>query len=359
MDIFHCILNTFLLSIVLHFFYKEKKIKVEYTNMYIFKLMMFKIISKNNVSNFSVKKMRSISNFVKVVEVGPRDGLQNERNIVPTEVKVEFINKLSESGLKNIEVTSFVSPKWVPQMADNAEVYQKINKKPDISYSALVPNIKGLKAALEVNVKEIAIFLAASETFSRKNINCSIDDSMKKARAVIEEALKYDIKVRGYISCIIGCPYEGQIQATAVANLATFMLQCGCYEISLGDTIGVGSPNKINNVLHELGYVSNDMHEFAIHCHDTYGQALVNIYASLERGIRIFDSSVAGLGGCPYAVGASGNIATEDLLYLLHGQGLETGINLNEIVKIGEFISSQLQRQNQSKAGIAILTKKC
>lgn len=320
---------------------------------------MFKVISKNNIHNFSVKRIRSVSNFVKVVEVGPRDGLQNERNIVPTEVKVEFINKLSNSGLKNIEVTSFVSPKWVPQMADSAQIYQKINKKPNVSYSVLVPNMKGLEDAMKVNVREIAIFLAASETFSRKNTNCSIDNSMKKARTVIEEALKHDIKVRGYISCIVGCPYEGQIQTKAVTNLAAFMLQCGCYEISLGDTIGIGSPNKVKNVLHELEHVSNDMNKFAIHCHDTYGQALVNIYASLECGIRTFDSSVAGLGGCPYAAGASGNVATEDLLYLLHGENLETGVDLNKIVKIGEFISSQLQRQNQSKAAAAILAKKC
>lgn len=321
--------------------------------------MMFKVISKNNIHNFFVKRIRSVSNFVKVVEVGPRDGLQNERNIVPTEVKVEFINKLSNSGLKNIEVTSFVSPKWVPQMADSAQIYQKINKKPNVSYSVLVPNMKGLEDAMKVNVREIAIFLAASETFSRKNTNCSIDNSMKKARTVIEEALKHDIKVRGYISCIVGCPYEGQIQTKAVTNLAAFMLQCGCYEISLGDTIGIGSPNKVKNVLHELEHVSNDMNKFAIHCHDTYGQALVNIYASLECGIRTFDSSVAGLGGCPYAAGASGNVATEDLLYLLHGENLETGVDLNKIVKIGEFISSQLQRQNQSKAAAAILAKKC
>ncbi|OAD59883.1 Hydroxymethylglutaryl-CoA lyase, mitochondrial [Eufriesea mexicana] len=307
--------------------------------------------------NFPTKKLRSFSNFVKIVEVGPRDGLQNEKNIVPTEVKVKFINKLSESGLKTIEVTSFVSPKWIPQLADNSQVFKKINKVSDISYPVLVPNIKGLENALQVGVKEIAIFGAASETFSQKNTNCSISDGMKKAKAVIKEALKNNIKVRGYISCIIGCPYEGKIKPTVVANLAAFMLECGCYEISLGDTIGVGSPNKIKNVLSELNHVSNDTSKFAIHCHDTYGQALVNIYASLEYGIRTFDSSVAGLGGCPYAVGASGNVATEDLLYFLHEQGLETGVDLNKIIKIGDFISSQLQRRNQSKTGIAILTK--
>lgn len=305
-----------------------------------------------------MKKIRLFSNFVKIVEVGPRDGLQNEKNIVPTEIKVEFINKLSESGLKNIEVTSFVSPKWIPQIADNAEVFQKINKKMDISYPVLIPNIKGLKNALKVGVKEIAIFGTASETFSKKNTNCSINDNMKNVKIIIENALKHDIKVRGYISCIVNCPYEGKIKPKIVANLTEFMLQCGCCEISLVDTIGISSPNKIKSLLHELKHVSSDMNKFAIHCHDTYGQALVNIYASLECGIRTFDSSVAGLGGCPYALGASGNVATEDLLYLLHEQGLKTGVNLNEIVKIGEFISTQLQRKNQSKTGTAILAKK-
>ncbi|XP_017889868.1 hydroxymethylglutaryl-CoA lyase, mitochondrial [Ceratina calcarata] len=315
---------------------------------------MFKIIRRNNLST---EKIRSFSNFVKVVEVGPRDGLQNEKNIVPTKVKIELIDKLTESGLRTIEATSFVSPKWVPQMSDNAQVYQNINKKPNVSYPVLVPNAKGLDDALKVGVKEIAIFSAASEAFSKKNTNCSIDAAVEKAKLVIEEALKHDIKVRGYISCVVGCPYEGEIKSTIVANLAAALLQYGCYEISLGDTIGVGSPNKINNLLHDLENVSSDMKKFALHCHDTYGQGLVNVYAGLERGIRVFDSSVAGLGGCPYANGATGNIATEDLLYLLHGQGLETGVDLNEIVKIGEFICSQLQRRNQSKAGVAILSK--
>ncbi|CAK9808118.1 3-hydroxy-3-methylglutaryl-CoA lyase, cytoplasmic [Anthophora quadrimaculata] len=292
---------------------------------------MFKIISRNNIYNSFVKGNRLFNNSVKVVEVGARDGLQSERNIVPTDVKIDFINKLSESGLRNIEVTSFVSPKWVPQMADNAQVFQKINKKSNVSYPVLIPNLKGLEEALKVDVKEIAVFVAASETFSRKNTNCSIEDSMKNIKAVVEKARKHGIKVRGYISCIVGCPYEG-------------------------DTIGVGTPNKVKRVLHELECIEN-MNKFALHCHDTYGQALVNIYSSLECGIRIFDSSVAGLGGCPYAPGASGNVATEDLLYFLHGQGLETGVNLNEIIKIGDFISGQLQRNNQSKVGVAILAK--
>lgn len=320
-------------------------------------LIMLTIMNTSNIYNVSFKKIRMFSNFVKIVEVGPRDGLQNEQTIVPTKIKVEFINKLSQTGLKNIEVTSFVSPKWIPQMADNMQVYQTIQKRSDISYPVLVPNIKGLENALKVGVKEIAVFGAASESFSKKNINCSIKDSMNNIKTVVQEAQNNDVKVRGYVSCIVGCPYEGQIKPTVVANLAAFMLQCGCYEISLGDTIGVGSPNKIKQVLHELKHVSSNTSKFAIHCHDTYGQALVNIYASLEEGIRIFDSSVAGLGGCPYAPGASGNVATEDLLYFLHGQGLETGVDINHIVAIGNFISNQLQRKNHSKVGIALLAK--
>ncbi|XP_078032644.1 hydroxymethylglutaryl-CoA lyase [Augochlora pura] len=319
---------------------------------------MFKNLSAHNICNFCVKYTRSFNDFVKVVEVGARDGLQNEKNIVPTVTKVNFINKLSETGLRSIEVTSFVSPKWVPQMADSTEIYQTINKKPDVSYPVLVPNLKGLESALKANVKEIAVFSAASETFSRKNTNCSIDDSIKNIKTVVEEAKRHDIKIRGYVSCIVGCPYEGEIKSMQVANISELMLELGCYEISLGDTIGVGSPNKIKKVLGELKQISGDMDKFALHCHDTYGQALANIYCGLEHDIRVFDSSVAGLGGCPYAAGASGNIATEDLLYLLHGQGLKTGVDFDKIVEIGDSISSQLQRQNQSKAGVAILAKK-
>lgn len=304
-------------------------------------------------------KIRRFSNFVKVVEVGPRDGLQNEKNIVPTQIKVDFVNRLSETGLKSIEVTSFVSPKWVPQMADNVQVFQSIEKKAHVSYPVLVPNLKGLENALQVGVREIAIFGAASETFSRKNTNCSIDESIRNFTAVIEEAKKNNVKIRGYVSCIVGCPYEGETKPKIVANLAALMLQLGCYEVSLGDTIGVGSPTKMKKLLHELKYISNDMNEFAIHCHDTYGQALVNIYTSLECGVRVFDSSVAGLGGCPYAAGASGNVATEDLLYLLNGQGLETGVDFNEIIQIGNHISKELNRKNQSKTGTAVLAKEC
>ncbi|KAL6261010.1 hypothetical protein P5V15_008536 [Pogonomyrmex californicus] len=317
--------------------------------------MTLQLSSHVYARNYATKQP---SDFVKIVEVGPRDGLQNEKNIVPTEVKVNFINRLSATGLKSVEVTSFVSPKWVPQMADNFKVFQRINKKDGVSYPVLVPNLKGLESAVTAGVKEIAIFAAASEAFSKTNTNCSIEESIRNFRIVIEEAKKHDIKIRGYISCIVGCPYEGETKPAITAHIASLMLELGCYEISLGDTIGVGSPRKIKRVLNELLLVSNDTSHYALHCHDTYGQALVNIYEGLEKGIRIFDSSVAGLGGCPYAAGASGNVATEDLLYFLQGQGLNTGVNLDEIVEIGDYISKQLGRTNQSKTGIAMLAKK-
>ncbi|XP_066581497.1 hydroxymethylglutaryl-CoA lyase, mitochondrial [Prorops nasuta] len=304
-------------------------------------------------NNNGIMYRRNQSNFVQIVEVGPRDGLQNEPNIVPSATKINLINRLSRTGLKRIEVTSFVSSKWIPQLADNIEVYNSIEKKPDIRYSALVPNIKGLEKALKADVKEIAIFGAASETFTLKNINCSIAESIERFSAVLKEAKQHNLKIRGYISCIAGCPYEGKTKPSTVANLAASMLNLGCYEISLGDTIGVGTPKIIKQVLNELKYVSQ-MSNFALHCHDTYGQALVNIYEGLENDIRIFDSSVAGLGGCPYAKGASGNISTETLLYLLHNEGLETGVDLDEMIRIGHYISAELKRPNQSKVGLAL-----
>ncbi|KYM94154.1 PREDICTED: hydroxymethylglutaryl-CoA lyase, mitochondrial [Cyphomyrmex costatus] len=311
---------------------------------------------RNCVWNYAI---RQFSDFVKIVEVGPRDGLQNEKKILPTEVKVNFIDKLSATGLRSIEVTSFVSPKWVPQMADNHQVFQHIKKRNGVSYPVLVPNLKGLQSAIAAGVKEIAVFGAASETFCKMNINCSIEESVRNFRIVVEEAKKHDIRTRGYISCIVGCPYEGETKPATTAHLASIMLDLGCYEISLGDTIGVGSPRKIKRVLNELFHISsNDMSCYALHCHDTYGQALMNIHVGLENDIKVFDSSVAGLGGCPYAAGASGNVATEDLLYFLQGQGLETGIDLDEIVGIGDYISKELNRINQSKTGVAVLAKK-
>jgi len=310
---------------------------------------------RNCIRNYTSK---SCNDFVKIVEVGPRDGLQNEKQIVPTETKVDFINRLSTSGLKSIEVTSFVSPKWIPQMADNATVFKKIEKKDNVSYPVLVPNLKGLTSAIAADVKEIAVFATASEAFSKANTNCSIEESIRNIKLVIEEAKRHDIKIRGYVSCIVGCPYEGETKPATTAYLASVMLDLGCYEISLGDTIGVGTPKKIKRVLNELVHITpNNMNYYALHCHDTYGQALLNIYAGLEEGIRVFDSSVAGLGGCPYAAGASGNIATEDLLYFLREQGLETGVDFDKIVQIGDYISKQLGRANQSKTGVAILAK--
>lgn len=326
---------------------------------------MIELLSKRAILPSSVRNRvrsyatRQSSDFVKVVEVGPRDGLQNERKVVPTEVKVSFIDKLSATGLRSVEVTSFVSPKWVPQMADNSQVFQQIEKKDGVSYPVLVPNLKGLESAVAAGVKEIAVFGAASEAFSKANTNCSIEESIQNFKIVVEEAKKHNIRSRGYISCIVGCPYEGETKPATTAHLASIMLDLGCYEISLGDTIGVGSPRKIKRVLNELLHVSsNDMSHYALHCHDTYGQALVNVHAGLEDGIRVFDSSVAGLGGCPYAAGASGNLATEDLLYFLQNQGLETGIDLDKIVEIGDYISKELGRTNHSKTGVAVLAKK-
>ncbi|XP_034943075.1 hydroxymethylglutaryl-CoA lyase, mitochondrial [Chelonus insularis] len=321
--------------------------------------LIFKMFSKRFIPRTSSNFVRSLSNFIRVVEVGPRDGLQNEPKLLPTPIKIELINQLSTTGLKTIEATSFVSPKWIPQMQDNTAVFQGINKNSEISYPVLVPNLKGLESALTVGVKEIAIFGAASESFSLKNINCSIDESMRRFKEVIKKARESKLKIRGYVSCIAGCPYEGDVSPTSVAKISALMLEEGCYEISLGDTIGVGTPKKINSVLKEIKSLSTagNLQEFAIHCHDTYGQAIANIYASLEYGIRVFDSSVAGLGGCPYAAGASGNVATEDLLYLLHNEGFNTGVDLNAVIKIGDWISNELGRKSQSKVGIALLAK--
>lgn len=295
---------------------------------------------------------------ITIVEVGPRDGLQNEMNLVKTETKIEFIDKLSETGLKVIESTSFVSPKWVPQLADSKEVMQRIERKKGVSYPVLVPNMQGFQSALQVGVDEIAIFGAASESFSRKNINCSIEESLRRFMPVCKAAQENNIRIRGYVSCVVGCPYEGEISPDAVAKVAKQMLDMGCYEVSLGDTIGVGTPGSVNKmldaVLQEIPASS-----LAIHCHDTYGQALANILASIERGIRTVDASVAGLGGCPYAKGASGNVATEDVVYMLKGMGLQTGVSLTKLVKCGIWISKVLNRPSQSKAANALSAKLC
>lgn len=295
--------------------------------------------------------------FVKVVEVGPRDGLQNEKTIVPTATKIELINRLARAGLPVVEATSFVSPKWVPQMGDNAQVFQGIDKLPTTSYPVLVPNMKGLESALSAGVKEVAIFAAASEAFSQRNINKSISESLDTYNEVVQAAVREGLKVRGYVSCVLGCPYEGYITPRKVADVTERLLRMGCYEISLGDTIGVGTPGSTRAMLAEvMGRAPVD--KLAVHFHNTYGQALANIYVSLEMGVGVVDSSVGGLGGCPYAKGASGNVPTEDVVYMLNGMNIKTGIDLDVVVEIGDWISGIVQKPNQSRAGVALMSKR-
>ena len=293
---------------------------------------------------------------VKIVEVGPRDGLQNEKQVVPTAVKIELIDRLSAAGLTSIEATSFVSPKWVPQMADSSAVLQGISRRPGTAYPVLTPNLQGFDSAMQAGATEVAIFAAASESFSRKNINCSIAESLKRFEPVISAASALEIPVRGYVSCVVGCPYEGEIDPAAAAAVARTLADMGCYEVSLGDTIGVGTPASIRRLL-EASLRQLPAKRLAGHYHDTYGMAIANIYASLELGIATFDASVAGLGGCPYARGASGNVASEDVVYLMHGLGIETGIDLAKLAVIGDWISSAINRPNGAKAGRAICAK--
>ncbi len=294
---------------------------------------------------------------VKIVEVGPRDGLQNEKETITADVKIELVNRLTQAGFPNIEAASFVSPKWVPQMATSAEVMVGIARKPGVIYSALTPNMKGFEAALAVKTDEVVIFGSASEAFSQKNINCSIAESIERFREVAQAAKQHNIRLRGSISCAFGCPYQGDVSPDSVADVVRLMRELGCDEIDIADTIGVGTPKKVQAVMTRVAQ------EFAIerlsgHFHDTYGQALANIYASLEVGIAIFHSAVAGLGGCPYAKGATGNVASEDVLYLLQGLSIETGIDLNAVVDAGQFISQHLGRKAVSRAGNAIAAKR-
>jgi len=294
--------------------------------------------------------MANFPKSVKIVEVGPRDGLQNEKHIVPAAVKIEFINRLSECGLQTIEVTSFVSPKWIPQLADAEEVFKGIQKKSGVSYPVLVPNEQGMQRALEAGAKEVSIFTAASETFNQKNINCSIAESIERFKPVMALAAEYKVRVRGYISTVIGCPYEGAIKLEAVARIAKQLAELGCYEISLGDTIGVGTPIKAQRMLVAVA-ADVSMQKLAVHFHDTYGQALANIHACLELGVCVVDSSISGLGGCPYAKGATGNVATEDVLFMLTGMGIETGVDMAKLLDAGAFISEALARRPESKLG--------
>lgn len=291
---------------------------------------------------------------VRLVEMSPRDGLQNESGpVIATHIKTGLIDRLANCGLSHIEAASFVSPKWVPQMGDAADVMAGITRKPGVRYSALTPNLKGFEGALAANVDEVAVFGAASESFTRKNINCSIAESLERFVPVVEEARKHNIPVRGYVSTVLGCPYEGDIQPEQVATVAKALYDMGCYEISLGDTIGVGTPLKAKKMLEAVAK-HIPVERLAAHFHDTYGQALANLYAVLEEGIAVIDSSVAGLGGCPYAKGASGNVATEDVLYLLNGLGIETGVDLDKLVATGDWICGQLSRHNGSKVGQAL-----
>ena len=296
--------------------------------------------------------MPSYPQRVKVVEVGPRDGLQNESTPIDTDTKVEFINGLSDTGLSVIEASSFVSPKWVPQLADADEVMARITRKTDVSYPVLVPNIKGLERALAAGGKEIAVFSAASEAFSQKNTNCSIDESIERFRPVIARAQEEGVRVRGYISCVLGCPFEGAVDPQRVAAVARQLYGLGCYEISLGDTIGIGTPLQARDMVATVARVV-PMEHLAVHFHDTRGQALANILACLELGVSVVDSSVGGLGGCPYASGATGNVATEDVLYMLHGMDIETGVDMDRLIEVGRFISTRLGRETQSRVARA------
>lgn len=297
----------------------------------------------------------SMPSHVRIVEVGPRDGLQNEKVIISTADKIELIDRLSATGLRSIEATSFVSPKWVPQLADAADVYSGIQKQPGVSYPVLVPNEQGYERARAVGATEIAVFTAASEAFNQRNINATIDESLARFAPVMERARTDGVNVRGYVSTVLGCPYQGDVPLGDVVRVARALHAMGCYEVSLGDTIGVGTPGKARAMLKAVaGEVP--MSALAVHFHDTYGQALSNILACLEEGVAVVDSAVSGTGGCPYAKGASGNVASEDVVYMLHGLGIGTGIDLDRLAETGRWLSALLGRETGSKAGKALLS---
>jgi hydroxymethylglutaryl-CoA lyase len=307
--------------------------------------------------NTPMNTQASLPKQVKIVEVGPRDGLQNEKETIPAEVKIELVNRLTQAGFVNIEAASFVSPKWVRQMATSTEVMAGITRKAGVIYSALTPNMKGFEAALAAGANEVVIFSSASEAFAQKNINCSIAESIERFRDVAAAAKQHGLRLRGSISCAFGCPYQGEVTPEQVADVVKLMRDLGCDEIDIADTIGVGTPRHVQTVMQRVAQ------EFSIaqisgHFHDTYGQALANIYASMEVGVSIFHSSVAGLGGCPYAKGATGNVSTEDVLFMMQGLGVETGIDLNAVVDAGQFISQHLGRKAVSRAGNAIAAKR-
>uniref|UniRef100_A0A7S2UXZ5 hydroxymethylglutaryl-CoA lyase n=1 Tax=Fibrocapsa japonica TaxID=94617 RepID=A0A7S2UXZ5_9STRA len=334
--------------------------------------VIFRLWNANKITSFRSLKICGLYNSkfsthdcvgqwpvaVKIVEVGPRDGLQNEPGVIPTATKIELINRLSDAGLQSIEATAFVSKKWVPQMGDSDEVAKGIKRKEGVNYSALTPNMKGLEGALAADIKEVAVFGAASEAFSKKNINCSIAESMQRFSQVTERAIRAGVRVRGYVSCALGCPYQGQVEPGAVAEVTESLLDLGCYEVSIADTTGVGTPGSTLRLLRHLkerkwrGAPFLEEGRLAVHFHDTYGQALPNILVALQEGINVVDSSVAGLGGCPYAKGASGNVATEDVLYMLHGMGIATGVDIDAVISAGHYISQKLGKMPNSRLGV-------
>lgn len=294
-----------------------------------------------------------LPNKVTLVEMGPRDGLQNESHPLSVVDKVRLIERLAETGLTHIESGSFVSPKWVPQMADSDDVLRQVNRMNGVTYSALVPNMQGYDAAREAGADQVAVFAAASETFSKKNLNCSIEESLERFEPVMTAAKRDGVRVRGYVSTVVGCPFEGRVAPEAVAGVSKALFEMGCYEISLGDTLGVGTPQSVKAMLSAVT-THVPVEQVAVHFHDTYGQAIANIYAALEEGVAVVDSSVAGLGGCPYAPGAAGNVATEDVLYLLQGLNIETGVDLKSLAKVGWAICERLERPDRSKVGLAL-----
>lgn len=293
---------------------------------------------------------------VRIVEVGPRDGLQNEKQSIDVATKVELIERLVDAGCDSIEAGSFVNPKWVPQMASSDEVFERLPRQQGVRYAALTPNLQGYRRAQQAGATEVAIFAAASEAFSQKNINCSIAESVERFEAIMAAAKTDGLPVRGYVSCVAGCPYQGEVDADVVAQISEQLIAMGCYEVSLGDTTGVATPGQIASLL-EAVKQRVAVEQLAIHCHDTYGQALANIYAALQAGVAVIDSSVAGLGGCPYAKGASGNVASEDLLYMLEGLNIKTGVSLQKLCATGDWISAQLGRANQSRVARALIAE--
>lgn len=302
--------------------------------------------------------MTSLPSSVRIVEVGARDGLQNQPSAVSTAHKVELIERLCNTGIKHIEAGAFVSPKWIPTMADSDKVMELVNRQDDVVYSTLTPNIKGMEAALDAKASEVAVFISATESFSKRNTNCSIAEALARAMPVISLAKENNIRVRGYISCVLGCPWEGDdVNQSKIADFTAQLLEMGCFEVSLGDTIGRGTPGKVKSLIAEITKQS-DVSQIAAHFHNTYGQALANIYAALEMGVSVVDSSVAGLGGCPYAKGATGNVATEDVLYMLNGLGIETGVDIDKIVDVASFIQDTLGISIDSNASRAIMTKR-